>query len=108
MRALIAASSSSDSGTPGLARDRQQMQEAVGRAAGGHRAGHRVLEPAAVEEAPGARPLPGELHRERPGARRGGVLLLAVGGGDHAVAETPSPSMSTTIAIVFAVKFPAQ
>ena len=70
-----------------LARDRQQVQEAVGRAAAGDRAGHRVLERAAVEEAPGGRAVLGELHRERPGALRGGVLLLGVGGGDQPVAD---------------------
>ena len=70
-----------------LARDRQQVQHAVGRAAARRHAHHRVQERAAVQERarrhPGARQRDGPLAR----ARRRGRLRLALLGRDQPVAR---------------------
>ena len=59
------------SGDAGLAGDREQVQDAVRRAAGRRDAGHRVQERAPVEEAPRGHALLGELRRRaRRRARR--------------------------------------
>ena len=70
-----------------LPRDRQEMQEAVRRAAAGDDARHRVLQRAPVEEAARRDAALRQRHGQRAGARGGGVLLLLVGGGDEAVPD---------------------
>ena len=74
-----------------LARDRQQVQEAVGGAAAGHHARHRVLERAAIEEAARADPALRQRHRQRASALRRGVLLVEVRRRDQAVAHDGEP-----------------
>ena len=83
----ISASSSSVSGDAGLVRDREQVEDAVRRAAGRGDARHRVQQRAPVEEAAGRHALAHELHGEQGRCLRGSALRLVVVGRNQAVAD---------------------
>ena len=68
----------------GFARDREQVEDAVRRAAGRGDARHRVQERAPVEEASRGRSAPASCDGERARARRRLVLRRALVGGDRA------------------------
>ena len=92
----------------GLARDREQVQHAVRRAAGAGDRGDRVLERLAREDRRRPRVVADEVHRHPPGLDRG-RRLVGVRRRDAARGRAGEmPRKSITIAIVFAVNWPPQ